>query len=317
MALRLPHLWHRALDEETQALLEVADLDMLRALGVLAVEGPGEALLGVDEDLGGVAEDDAAALEILAEEADHQRLELLVVGGGWNEEELKESVVKDGLLAWELHEPAHGGGVRDSTEEEAAIEDLVTSGDAGVVWAEGGDVLDALEKVGEMAQVVFDGLGCAVGGSGEGAEGGNVDERASAEVADIQKEAGAGGDAPGGLRRAVGEAEAGGEVVGRAAGDVSEGRGSGEEHEAGDSLIEGTIAAVADDTVEMGAQLGDQLDGVIGALGLTDGEKVVLFAEMGGGGEEGGVGACTPGPGVDDEKKFFCHSFYIPRRKDG
>ena len=124
----------------------------------------------------------------------------------------------------------------------------------------------------------------------------------------VQGAALAGGDASGGLGRVRGELQAGGEVVGAAAGDVPQGRGIGEAHEAADRLVEGAVPAAADNAVKLGPLRLRQLRGVARVGGLAHGDQIALLAEVGHRLEQGAHGPGAAGPGGDNEQERLCHS---------
>ena len=255
-----------------------------------------------------MAEHHAPAAEVLEHQTADKGLELRGAGGVGDEEHLKEAVVQHHLLLLQLHEPAHAGGVGDRAEEEAAVEDLLLRGHRGPVGPQGGQILHPLQQVGQVSQIVLDGLGRAVGGPGKGPEGGHVDKGPAVEGPHVQGAALAGGDAPGGLGRVRGELQAGGKVVGAAAGDVPQGRGIGEAHEAADRLVEGAVPAAADNAVIPCPLRLRQLRGVARVGGLAHGDQIALLAEVGHRLEQGAHGPGAPGPGVDNEQERLCHS---------
>ena len=161
-----------------------------------------------------------------------------------------------------------------------------------------------------MAQVVFDGLGRGVGGPGERAEGGHIDKGPAVEGAHVQPSARAAG---GGLHRVRGQGEAGGEIVGTAAGDIAQRRRRVQAHGSPDRFVQRAVPAAADDAVEVRPLRLHDLSGVAGVGGAADGNQVARLAEMGHRVKERGRGAGPARPGVQDQQEGLCHSGFPPR----
>ena len=92
-----------------------------------------------------------------------------------------------------------------------------------MLLADLGQLLNALQHVGRVAQGVFDALGGGVAGAGKGTEGRHIGEVPLAELACVIGNGSAQNDVLGGLQNVRGELQAGGKIVGGAGGNVADG----------------------------------------------------------------------------------------------
>ena len=90
--------------------------------------------------------------------------------------------------------------------------------------ADGRQLLDAAEHIGQMAQRIFYALRRGVGCAGERAERGDIGEAAAVEAAEVQCVRLALDDVARGLQQVARQVHAAGKVVRAACGDIADGR---------------------------------------------------------------------------------------------
>ncbi|MPN31584.1 hypothetical protein SDC9_179058 [bioreactor metagenome] len=112
-----------------------------------------------------------------------------------------------------------------------------------------------LHQIGQMAEGVFKRLRRAVGHVGKCAEGRHIDEGPLVEPAHVAGVEHAGGGHPGRPLHVLGQAEILGKIVGGPGGDIAQGGRVFQGEQARHGLVEGAVAAAADDPVEPPAQM--------------------------------------------------------------
>ena len=132
-----------------------------------------------------------------------------------------------------------------------------------------------------MTQIVFGRLGGAVGGFGEGTEGCHIHKGPSVEGPHIQFLPAAVQDLLCHLCRLIGQVEAGGKIIGAAAGDIAQRWRDRKVHKPGDGLIQGSVPTIADDPVKGGPIFPDEAGGIALGRSLPQGYQIVCLAEQG------------------------------------
>ncbi len=174
-----------------------------------------------------------------------------------------------------------------------------------MVGAQGVQILHALQNVGEVAQSVFRLLGRGVTGPGEGAEGGHIGKIPLIVPPHIQGNGRTLGDDVRSQVGRRGDVQGGGKVVGAAGGQVAQGRLALQLHKAGDGLVQGAVAAVADHGVKIRPQVPGEAGGVTGALGLPHIHQIATCRQPGDGVIQRAQRLALPGPGIHDQQQSF------------
>lgn len=174
-----------------------------------------------------------------------------------------------------------------------------------VALEQGAQLGGSLQQIGQVAEGVLEGLGGVVGHVGKGAEGGHIDEKAVVEHPNVAGAGHAGHGGFGGLVHAFGQVQVPGEVIGGAGGDVAHQGGRLQAHQAGDHLVEGSVAAAAYHPVVPAADGGGHPSGVAGSLGGPGAGQVPCLGEGVQNGGELGAYLALARLGIVDKKQFF------------
>lgn len=253
--------------DNTQGVVGAPDVDRERRsrltvhVGVFVARGEGVQVAALDVD-------DARRIALAQDDIGQ------VAHGGAQRSEravaLQDQYVEQAVVALRLvgdGERAGRAAVEDEEDHRLAVEVAAVGADRQVHAAEAGQVADAVDVVGDLAEVVFPGGGGLLGDVREEAAAEDIDEVAAVGDAQVDRLDGPLQDGPARLHRILRHAEQGGEVVGRADGQ----HGGGDVGAAGldvvDEVVERAVAARQQQVVERlgGGRLDGEPVGVVEA----------------------------------------------------
>ena len=166
-----------------------------------------------------------SAVELAGLHAGHDVDKILQIQrrlGHPQEQQLEHAVVHTDAGGIQLHKPAQRRGVAHGAEDELSLKALAVGLHRAAVGAQGVQIAQPLQNVGEVPQRVFGCLGRGVGGAGKGAEGRHIRKVPVVVPTHVQRVRRTADGGAGGLVHGGGEMQAGGEVVGAAAGQIAQ-----------------------------------------------------------------------------------------------
>lgn len=259
--------------------MAVIDLELLRARGVFAVERPIHVRIGGDANAGRGTEGQHLAVVFFALQRLKTLRQLAHFFRGAHEQYFEFAVTHIDARRIERQDTADTGGIAHRAEDEIVLDDLVVKLDFDVCRMDLGNVLDPVEQICRVPQGVLYTLGSGVARAGEGAEGGDIGKIAIAEAADVIWHGSAADDAAHGLKRLRRDVQARGKIVGRAGGDIADGNIAAALQQAVDGLVEGAVAAAADDQLRFVRVVRHGLHGVARAGGDVGGDLIPCLTE--------------------------------------
>ena len=227
------------------------------------------------------------------------------------EQQLKHAVVHTDAGGIQLHKPAQRRGVAHGTEDELSLKAFAVGLHRAAVGAQGVQIAQPLQNVGEVPQRVFGCLGRGVGGAGKGAEGRHIRKVPVVVPSHVQRVRRTADGGAGGLVHGGGKMQTGGEVVGAAAGQIAQGRALGQLHNAGQRLVQRAVAAGAHDQVIVAAAPGGHVTRLPAGLRNENVHQIAGAGELCRRVKQRGTGFCLSCTGIDDKQELF-HGDTLP-----
>ena len=247
--------------------MDIFDGHFLVARLHFPIQRPGHSGIGPDCNAAGGGEGQHFAVIFRRLHRPDALGQLPQLSGGPEQQHLEFPVPQIHLLGVQGQNAPHAGRVADGAKEKIVLDHFVVQLQFDMLGPQLGQLGNAAQNIGRMAQGIFHVLGGGIAGPGEGPEGGHIGKIPITEFAHVQIGGFPGDDGLRRLQNVGGQAQAGGEIIGGPGGDIAHGDVDFAVQEAVDGLVEGTVAAAAGHQVHFRGILPDDVRGLAPGAG--------------------------------------------------